>query len=153
MSLLHQEFHDVISYLMPWPMPLCCPAMAAHSPSCGSNLDVPAMQPEHPTLPRPLTQAPSFRAVLFKLNPAVDSCRQDAPHCASVSFDRHAANSFQAYNQQALAFSIKRGGILYGNKDEEGNVQVHAIFEPQQVGTATYPGRWQQWQVSPGGTD
>eukprot|EP00891_Asterochloris_glomerata_P003233 jgi/Astpho2/3233/e_gw1.00052.38.1_t len=64
--------------------------------------------------------------------------RQDAPHCASVSFDRHAANSFQAYNQQALAFSIKRGGILYGNKDEEGNVQVHAIFEPQQEGSAEH---------------
>ena len=84
-------------------------------------------------------------------NPALGCCRQDAPHCASVSFDRHAANSFQAYNQQALAFSIKRGGILYGNKDEEGNVQVHAIFEPQQVRTACDLSRWQQWQVPPGG--
>ena len=59
--------------------------------------------------------------------------RQEEPHCASVSFDRHAANMFQSYVQSALAFSIKRGGILYGNKDEEGNVTVHAIYEPPQV--------------------
>ena len=60
-------------------------------------------------------------------------CRQEEPHCASVSFDKHAANMFQSYVQSALAFSIKRGGILYGNKDEEGNVTVHAIYEPPQV--------------------
>ena len=41
---------------------------------------------------------------------------------------------FQTYVQSALAFSIKRGGILYGSKDEEGNVTVHAIYEPPQVG-------------------
>ena len=40
---------------------------------------------------------------------------------------------FQSYVQSALAFSIKRGGILYGTKDEEGNVTVHAIYEPPQV--------------------
>ena len=40
---------------------------------------------------------------------------------------------FQSYVQSALAFSIKRGGILYGNKDEEGHVTVHAIYEPPQV--------------------
>ena len=40
--------------------------------------------------------------------------RQDAPHCASVSFERHAANGFQSYVRDALAFSIKRGGMLYG---------------------------------------
>lgn len=50
-----------------------------------------------------------------------------------MSFDKHAANMFQSYVQSALAFSIKRGGILYGNKDEEGNVTVHAIYEPPQV--------------------
>lgn len=59
--------------------------------------------------------------------------RQEEPHCASVSFDRHAANIFQTYVSSALAFSIKRGGILYGNKDEEGNTMVHAIYEPPQV--------------------
>ncbi len=59
--------------------------------------------------------------------------RQEEPHRASVSFDKHAANMFQSYVQSALAFSIKRGGILYGNKDEEGNVTVHAIYEPPQV--------------------
>jgi nuclear protein localization family protein 4 len=40
--------------------------------------------------------------------------RQDAPHCASVSFDSHAANVFQSYISSAIGFSIKRGGILYG---------------------------------------
>ena len=40
--------------------------------------------------------------------------RQESPHCASVSFERHAANAFQSYVRDALAFSIKRGGVLYG---------------------------------------
>ena len=40
--------------------------------------------------------------------------RQEAAHCASVSFERHAANAFQSYVRDALAFTIKRGGILYG---------------------------------------
>ena len=40
--------------------------------------------------------------------------RQEAANCASVSFERHAANAFQSYVRDALAFSIKRGGILYG---------------------------------------
>ena len=59
--------------------------------------------------------------------------RQDTPHCASVSFERHAANSFQSYVREALAFSIKRGGILYGSVGEQGRVTVEAIYEPPQV--------------------
>lgn len=40
--------------------------------------------------------------------------RQDAPHAASASFDFAAANAFQSYVSSAIAFSIKRGGIMYG---------------------------------------
>ena len=61
------------------------------------------------------------------------SCRQETPHCTSVSFDRHAANAFQSYVSGALAFSIKRGGILYGSIDEEGKAVVEVIYEPEQV--------------------
>ena len=60
-------------------------------------------------------------------------CRQETPHCSSVSFDRHAANSFQSYVSGALAFSIKRGGLLYGSIDEEGKALVEVIYEPEQV--------------------
>jgi nuclear protein localization family protein 4 len=59
--------------------------------------------------------------------------RQETPHCRSVSFERHAANAFQSYVSGALAFSIKRGGILYGNVDEEGKAVVEVIYEPEQV--------------------
>jgi nuclear protein localization family protein 4 len=63
--------------------------------------------------------------------------RQDAPRCGAVSFESHAANAFQAYVASALAFSIKRGGLLYGTVDEEtGEVRAHAIFEPPQRGSA-----------------
>jgi nuclear protein localization family protein 4 len=41
--------------------------------------------------------------------------RQDKPHIEGLSFDRAAANVFQSYCQGALAFSIKRGGLLYGS--------------------------------------
>ena len=60
-------------------------------------------------------------------------CRQETPHCTSVSFERHAANAFQSYVSGALAFSIKRGGVLYGNIDEEGRAVVEVIYEPEQV--------------------
>ncbi|KAK9826206.1 hypothetical protein WJX81_008221 [Elliptochloris bilobata] len=62
--------------------------------------------------------------------------RQETPHCASVSFERHAANAFQRYVAGALNFSIKRGGLLYGSMGEGGHVRVDAIYEPAQEGSA-----------------
>lgn len=62
--------------------------------------------------------------------------RQDKPNISAVSFDRFAAHSFQAYVQSALAFSIKRCGLLYGRIDEENVVFVDAIYEPEQQGKA-----------------
>jgi hypothetical protein len=52
--------------------------------------------------------------------------RQDAPHAASASFDFAAANAFQGYVSSAIAFSIKRGGILYGT-GAAGRVAVHGL--------------------------
>lgn len=40
---------------------------------------------------------------------------------------------FQQYVNGALAFSIKRGGLLYGEVGGDGNALVHAIYEPPQV--------------------
>lgn len=60
--------------------------------------------------------------------------RQENPVAKSVSFDRYAVNAFQSYVANAIAFSIKRGGILYGTVDEEGVVSVEAIWEPPQHG-------------------
>lgn len=60
--------------------------------------------------------------------------RQDTPNISAVSFDRFAAHSFQAYVQSALAFSIKRCGLLYGRVDEEKVVYVDAVYEPEQEG-------------------
>eukprot|EP01025_Chloroclados_australasicus_P026017 TRINITY_DN2584_c0_g1_i1.p1 TRINITY_DN2584_c0_g1~~TRINITY_DN2584_c0_g1_i1.p1 ORF type:complete len:472 (+),score=26.47 TRINITY_DN2584_c0_g1_i1:172-1416(+) len=62
--------------------------------------------------------------------------RQDEPHCASVSFDRGSAYSFQAYVHQTLAFSIKRAGIMYGYVDDENNVMVEVVIEPPQEGSS-----------------
>lgn len=59
--------------------------------------------------------------------------QQETPGCASASFDRFAANAFQSYVNTALAFSIKRGGLLYGRVDEDNNVLVDVVFEPPQV--------------------
>lgn len=60
--------------------------------------------------------------------------RQENPISKSVSFDRYAVNAFQSYVANAIAFSIKRGGILYGTIGEEGTVSVEAIWEPPQQG-------------------
>ena len=65
--------------------------------------------------------------------------RQETPHCASVSFERHAANAFQRYVAGAINFSIKRGGVLYGSVGEGGHVRVDAIYEPPQVPALVEP--------------
>jgi len=62
--------------------------------------------------------------------------RQEEAKVASVSFDRDAANMFQAYSMSALAFSIKRAGLLYGTVDEDGCVRVDVVYEPPQQGSA-----------------
>ncbi|KAL5712755.1 hypothetical protein ACHQM5_014895 [Ranunculus cassubicifolius] len=60
--------------------------------------------------------------------------RQENPHCDSVSFDRDAANAFQQYVNEFLAFGVKRGGFMYGTVSEEGKVGVDFIYEPPQQG-------------------
>lgn len=49
--------------------------------------------------------------------------------------DRHAANGFQLYINQGLAFSVKRTGFMYGSVDDDKNVSVEFIYEPPQDGT------------------
>lgn len=61
--------------------------------------------------------------------------RQEDPHATSVSFDRNAANFFQAYINESLGFSIKRGGVMYGSVAEDKAVLVDAIYEPPQQGS------------------
>ncbi|QDZ19237.1 putative nuclear pore localization protein NPL4 [Chloropicon primus] len=61
--------------------------------------------------------------------------RQEQADCASVSLERHAANAFQLYVNQGIAFSIKRCGFMYGTVDEEKNVRVEFIYEPPQDGS------------------
>ncbi|KAJ4957147.1 hypothetical protein NE237_013930 [Protea cynaroides] len=61
--------------------------------------------------------------------------RQENPHCESVSFDRDAANAFQHYVNEALAFAVKRGGFMYGTVSADGKVEVNFIYEPPQQGT------------------
>ncbi|KDD76309.1 hypothetical protein H632_c274p1 [Helicosporidium sp. ATCC 50920] len=61
--------------------------------------------------------------------------RQDAARASAASFDRSALDGFQAYIASTLAFSVKRGGILYGTIEGD-KVFVHAIFEPPQQGSA-----------------
>ncbi|KAI3882344.1 hypothetical protein MKX03_018572 [Papaver bracteatum] len=61
--------------------------------------------------------------------------RQEKPNCESVSFDRDAANCFQHYVNETLAFAVKRGGFMYGTVSEEGEVMVNFIYEMPQQGT------------------
>lgn len=61
--------------------------------------------------------------------------RQENPHCELASFDRDAANAFQHYVNESLAFAVKRGGFMYGTVSEEGKVEVDFIYELPQQGT------------------
>ncbi|XP_071720149.1 NPL4-like protein 1 [Rutidosis leptorrhynchoides] len=60
--------------------------------------------------------------------------RQENPNCELVSFDRDAANGFQHYVNETLAFGVKRGGFMYGTVSDEGKVEVNYIYEPPQQG-------------------
>ncbi|KAJ1688580.1 hypothetical protein LUZ63_019970 [Rhynchospora breviuscula] len=61
--------------------------------------------------------------------------RQENPHCVSASFDRASANAFQLYVSETLAFSIKRGGFLYGHVASDSSLSVQFIYEPPQHAT------------------
>ncbi|GMH20485.1 hypothetical protein Nepgr_022326 [Nepenthes gracilis] len=61
--------------------------------------------------------------------------RQENAHCELVSFDRDAANTFQHYVNDTLAFAVKRGGFMYGTVSDEGKIEVDFIYEPPQLGT------------------
>ncbi|KAJ6792475.1 NPL4-like protein 2 [Iris pallida] len=61
--------------------------------------------------------------------------RQETGKCSSVSFDRDAANCFQMYVNGTLAFSVKRGGFMYGRVKEDGAVEVDFVYEPPQQGS------------------
>lgn len=56
--------------------------------------------------------------------------RQDKAHIASVSFDHACADAFQSYVQGALAFNIKRGGLLYGSVADGGQVTDQPTNQP-----------------------
>lgn len=58
--------------------------------------------------------------------------RQETGKCEMASFDRDAANCFQLYVNQTLAFAVKRGGFMYGRIGEGGTVEVDFIYEPPQ---------------------
>lgn len=53
----------------------------------------------------------------------------------ALSFDHAAARAFQEYVGAYMAFSAKRGGIMYGTVLEDGTVRVEAIYEPRQHGS------------------
>jgi len=55
--------------------------------------------------------------------------------CSAVSFDGRAVAQFEAYVSGYLAFTVKRGGIMYGTFGEDGAVHVEAIYEPPQHGS------------------
>lgn len=61
--------------------------------------------------------------------------RQETPHCASVSFDAHAADAFQQYVNGTLGFNQMRFGWMYGTVGEDGAVKVEVIYEPAQDGS------------------
>ncbi|MQL76896.1 hypothetical protein Taro_009300 [Colocasia esculenta] len=65
--------------------------------------------------------------------------RQEEAHCDALSFDRGAADAFQRYVNETLAFAVKRGGFMYGRVvGEEKKVEVEFIYEPPQQGSEEY---------------
>lgn len=58
--------------------------------------------------------------------------------CTTVSCDKDALDSFQRYIGEALEYSCKRCGLLYGAwTAETGGIEVDAVYEPAQDNTPT----------------
>ncbi|CAL9079030.1 unnamed protein product [Musa textilis] len=90
--------------------------------------------------PPPFTPAGSFGRRKMTIDDLmarqVRVARQESPHCAAASFDRDAANAFQLYVADTLAFAVKRAGFLYGHVDEAAHsVVVDFVYEPPQQGS------------------
>ncbi|KAK1278112.1 NPL4-like protein 2 [Acorus gramineus] len=92
------------------------------------------------TIPPPplLTPAGSFGRKMTMddlIAKQVRVTRQETSPCESVSFDRSAADAFQHYVNDSLAFAVKRCGFMYGTVSDAGRVEVDFIYEPPQSGT------------------
>ncbi|XP_047058531.1 NPL4-like protein [Lolium rigidum] len=92
-----------------------------------------------PPPPRALAPAGSFGKKMTMddlIARQIRVTRQEAPLCSAASFDRDAANAFQLYVAESLAFAVKRAGFLYGRVDAETKeVLVDFIYEPPQNAT------------------
>ncbi|CAL5097825.1 unnamed protein product [Urochloa decumbens] len=92
-----------------------------------------------PPPPRALSAAGSFGRKMTMddlIARQVRVTRQENALCAAASFDRDAANAFQLYVAESLAFAAKRAGFLYGRVDAETKgVFVDFIYEPPQQGS------------------
>jgi len=99
----------------------------------GFERDVPAATRKSPFENRPFGASMTVEELIAKQTRIE---RQETADCTSVSIERHAANAFQLYVNQGIAFSVKRCGYMYGTVDEESNVKVEFIYEPMQEATA-----------------
>ncbi|CAL4956585.1 unnamed protein product [Urochloa decumbens] len=92
-----------------------------------------------PPPPRALSAAGSFGKKMTMddlIARQIRVTRQENALCAAASFDRDAANAFQLYVAESLAFAAKRAGFLYGRVDAETKeVFVDFIYEPPQQGS------------------
>lgn len=87
-------------------------------------------------LPPPPSRHRTPMTVADLLSRQVCVARQEVPHCAASSFDQDAAYAFQIYAVDALAFSVKRAGFLYGRVHPANRaVTVDFIYEPPQQGS------------------
>ncbi|CAO2184550.1 unnamed protein product [Urochloa humidicola] len=92
-----------------------------------------------PPPPRVLSAAGSFGKKMTMddlIARQIRVTRQENALCAAASFVRDAANAFQLYVAESLAFAVKRAGFLYGRVDAETKeVFVDFIYEPPQQGS------------------
>ena len=79
-----------------------------------------------------------FEALQAERCLAVKQQKPEDSACSTVSCDRDALDSFQRYIGDALQYSCKRCGLLYGAwTAEAGGVEVDAVYEPAQDNTPT----------------
>lgn len=104
-------------------LPSCHPAVPPRSPRSVDREVQPVARPSAPATKMDIATLSARWARIERPKEGV---------CSAVSFDGRAVAQFEAYVSGYLAFTVKRGGIMYGTFGEDGAVHVEAIYEPPQ---------------------
>mmetsp|Transcript_72760 Transcript_72760/g.109739 ORF Transcript_72760/g.109739 Transcript_72760/m.109739 type:complete len:410 (-) Transcript_72760:48-1277(-) len=99
-----------------------------------SIFDLPAIQYEPPACS---LHGPDHSCVRCMTAKYIRVDRKDKSDCVGIEADKKAIAVFKYNMEKNLGYSVQRLGILYGQKKEDGWLQIDFIYEPPQENSDT----------------